>query len=627
MCGVTGFVTRRTSPGFLSGTLERMTDALTHRGPDGYGYLLKQWADGQVIGLGHRRLKIIDLTDRSRQPFINPRTGCALVYNGEIYNYVELRNELVKKGHSFVSTGDAEVALKAYEEWGVDCFSRFNGMWALALADFARRKLILSRDRLGKKPLYYCRAGSSFVFGSEIKSLLRFPGVPRTPNYEKLFRYLSTNYRFVDIDNESFFAQIHQVPKGSFLEIESDLSATSRPYWHLPEKYDTEISEKDAVARFLDLFTDAVRLRLRSDVPVGCMLSGGLDSTSIACIAYKRLGVPIITFSGITGDKPGVYDESEYINEVVNEIGATHHYIRPEPARLIETLTEMLSYHDEPVCTVTWYTLYLIAKKIRGEGVPVILNGHGGDELLAGYWDHYHYHFFDLRAQGDEAEARYEEECWKKNHGRNPAELEQYRTYISALANGTVNSMSRFPDYTDCLAPEMSRKYKKEIRLVSRMPTMLARRQHLELLWETIPASLRPEDRNTMACSLESRSPFLDYRLNEFCFSLPGKFKIRHGLGKWVLREAVKGILPEKVRSRKDKAGFIAPADEWFRRLLPDQIQEIVSSRVFSERGIYNVPRVKQVIEEHCNGGANHAQFLWQLLNAELWLRTLVDTA
>lgn len=629
MCGIAGLVGNGKIDFDLSSTIQDMTNSMAHRGPDDRGHVILSYDDNidkNYVAFGHRRLKIIDLSDKAHQPMLNPRGDIAITYNGEIYNYLELKNELIKKGYSFISTSDTEVILKSYKEWGIDCFERFNGMWALAIFDKKRRKVILSRDRLGKKPLYYYKTQDLFIFASEIKAILKHPLVIKEPNYEKIFRYIATHYRYVDIDQDSYFKGIYQVPKSSVMEIGENFDISSKPYWVFGSGITKgNITDSQAIEGFRDLFFDSVKIRLRSDVPVGCMLSGGLDSTAITSVAYKVLKHPIATFSGITGQEKGVYDESEYIDEVVKETGANFHYIRPDSSDIFETIGEMLYFHDEPVCTVTWHSLYLIAKKVKFENTPVVLNGHGGDELLAGYWDHYQYNFYDMERESNPEALEDEIKLWKINHGRDPSEIENYKKYINELMARKVNEMQRFPDYSDCFKPDFSRKFKKDIEWKNPFRSMLSKRLYSELMFETVPASLRPEDRNTMAHSIESRSPFLDYRLIEYCFSLPNRFKIRNGLGKWLSRQTMRGILPEKVRTRKDKAGFISPADEWFRTINRKQIFDLINSESFKDRGIFNIERINQTFREHLKKEKNHQMFLWQIINLELWFRRFFD--
>lgn len=629
MCGIVGFIATKRPDFNLPSVIRDMTDSLSHRGPDDSGYTGLSYADTagrDNIAFGHRRLKIIDLTESGHQPMFNRSKTLCIIYNGEIYNYLELKDELVKKGVTFISTSDTEVVLAAYEAWGTGCFKRFNGMWAMAIFDKARRKVVVSRDRFGKKPLYYYKTPTEFVFASEIKALLKNPVIEKRPNYERVFRYIAYHYRFGDIDESTFFDNIYQVPKSNFLEIDESLKIKATRYWELDPTLSRDgLSDGDAIEKFKEIFFDAVKLRLRSDVPVGCMLSGGMDSTSVTCVANSILKAPIITFSGITGEEKGIYDESEFIEQVIKKTKADSHYIRQEAADIFETVAEMLRYHDEPICTVTWSSLFLIAKKMAKERVPVVLNGHGGDELLAGYWDHYHYNFYDLFENGDIEGLFYEIKKWKENHGRDIGEISRTIRYISSMKKARVLEMSRFPEYSYLLNEDANQKYKRNIELPSLFAGELSRRLDIELMYDGVPTILRPEDRNTMSQSLESRSPFLDYRLVEFCFSLPNRFKIRDGTGKWLLREAMKGILPEPVRVRKDKAGFIAPADRWFRTVNKDQLNALLNSESFKKRDLFDMNAARSLFEEHLSEKKNHQMVLWQIINLELWFRRFFD--
>jgi asparagine synthase (glutamine-hydrolysing) len=608
MCGIVGYYSFAPGHSIHRDELLVMTQTLAHRGPDDWGCFLLDPAG--------RDTAVFRARDDDT-PFRRGRLGLGhrwMVFNGEVYNYLELKRELEKLGHRFQSTSDSEVVLKSYLEWGTDCFGKFNGMWALAFFDRRTGDLILSRDRFGKKPLYYYQNHKFFIFASEIKAILPHPQVTKAVNLRKILNYAGRHYRYVDNDNESFFEGIVQVPKSSYLVINRDGHSRVSRYWNLEEQESPgrTCPESDLVEQFRELLGNAVEIRLRSDVPVGCMLSGGLDSSSISCLAAAR-NPNLITFSGVTGT--GYYDESEYMQEVNDHLGVPSRRIFPGPGELFPTLREMLTFHDEPVCTVTWYCNYTITREIAPYGVPVVLTGHGGDELLAGYWDHYHYHFSDLRRQGkgDEAEFR----CWLSNHGRPVAEYEREKEYIRRLHQDKHLEIAKYSQYLSALSPGLLRQ-EREPELGSPFTSDLSRRLYLELFYETIPPSLRAEDRNMMAFSLENRLPFLDYRLVEFCFRLDNSLKVRNGLGKWILREAMQGILPEKVRCRKDKTGFNAPADEWFRQEHRQEIWDLIETRSFINQEIYNQEEVRKIFKEHL-GGQNHYMFFWQYINLHLW--------
>ena len=623
MCGIAGYLGYQLGED-SNAIIERMTRSLAHRGPSDQGimrYRMTSKSDqGPIVRFGHRRLKIIDLSQRAHQPMANDDGTIHLTYNGEVYNYLELRDELIRMGMRFRSDSDTEVVVKAYEAWGEEAFARFNGMWGLALLDQRRGLLLLSRDRLGQKPLYYARTETGLIFGSEPKAILAHPDAPHAPNYEKIYRYLAYNYRYVDIDNESFFDGIHQVPKGHVMRMDARGDMTTSAYWSLQIDHIREdMTDEQAIEGYRERFFQAVKYRLRSDVPVGCMLSGGLDSTSITSVAYKVLNTPIITFSGITGDKKGVYDESEYIQAVIEACEAQATFVRPNPADIFETVTRMLGFHDEPICTVTWYGLFLIAEQVAQRNIPVILNGHGGDELLGGYWDHYHYRYYDAAQEGDLLGRDHEIASWQANHRRDPFEVPRSHKMVADYARDEISGMQKFANYERIFSTEAREQHGQDIRVMPLSSPILQQRLASELLYETIPASLRPEDRNTMAHSLESRSPFLDYELVDFCFTLPNRMKIRNGVGKWVLREAMKGILPEAVRTRKDKSGFIAPADVWFRTTNLPQIDAMLAESQLLEQTFFNKSALRTIRDEHVEGRQNHQMFLWQLINLDLW--------
>ncbi|MEW5744455.1 MAG: asparagine synthase (glutamine-hydrolyzing) [Nitrospirota bacterium] len=617
MCGICGFI----AEGNLSfdHILQDMSESMKHRGPDDQGIFIDTLRN-KTIGLAHQRLSIIDLSRKSRQPMLDDAGEVALIFNGEIYNYIELRTELQRKGYDFISTGDSEVILCAYKEWGVGAFKRFNGMWAIALLDRKRQKLILSRDRFGKKPLYYYKNGTDFIFASEIKALFRYPKVPREPNYEKVYRYITKSYRYVDIDDYSFFKGITQVPKGSLMTVDMNQRSSIRKYWSLNTAVNENITEDDAVEGFRELFIDAVKIRLRSDVKVGVMLSGGMDSTSIASTAAKLLNGNVEAFSGISKETISKFDESEYINAVVEDTKIHHHYVRPDIPSFFETLDEMLSFHDEPICTDTWYMMYLINKKIKESGFKVILNGHGGDEILAGYYPGFYQNFYDLFEAGRIQDLLDEIQAFSSIHGKNTDEIGKYIAFIAQTKQDKSLEMKRFKDYRNVVNEDIRERYEKKIVFRSPYADNLSNRLYIELFYDAVPPLLRAEDRTTMTHSIESRLPFLDYRLAEFCFSLPNSFKIRNGTNKWILRESMKGILTEKVRERKDKLGFITPADEWFRAMSSD-IRALFNSNAFKGRGLFDIKEINKMFDEHLGNTENHQMLIWQLLNLELWFK------
>lgn len=635
MCGIVGayhFDGRPISPALL----ERMTSCLAHRGPDDFGHALfhtdgtvSQWKEQRPetaanVGFGTRRLKIIDLSAVS-QPLSNTERTLWLTFNGELYNYLELRGELSSLGHRFLTMTDTEVVLAAFTEWGDSCFGRFNGMWGLAIYDTRDGSLILSRDRWGVKPLYVHRTAEHLLFASEIKALLLHPSVPRAPDGYTIFNYAARHYRWVDGGRRTFFEGIENVLPGTFWRVDARGRVTEGRYWSLkPDRIASVSGDADVLEQFRNLFEDAVRVRLRSDVPVASMLSGGLDSSSVTCMAAKLSGAPITTFSARYQER--AFDEGEYIEDTIRHISADGRFIWPKPGDLLGTLGTMLQAHDEPICTVTWFAHWLVMKEVAGMGFPVLLNGHVGDELFGGYWGHYPYYFADLERDNDPA-FHVEYDQWMGNHNRDPQEYPRFKAQLARIHRGEITKADPFTLYPDVVTPDFRSTYSA----LPNRPNPFASRGNLteklydELTYETVPATLRPEDRNSMAFSIETRSPFLDYRLVEYAFALPNRFKIRNGLGKWVIREGMRGIIPEKVRMRTDKQGFNAPTREWYRDQNRMTVREILASRSLRERGILDQDAVLRRFDEHVAGGADHYLAIWQWLNLELWMRQTFD--
>jgi asparagine synthase (glutamine-hydrolysing) len=550
-----------------------------------------------------------------------------LTFNGEIYNYVELRRDLVQLGHQFLSHTDTEVILHSFLEWGPGCFSRFNGMWALALYDARARTLVLSRDRWGVKPLYVHRSPGLLVFGSEVKALLEHPDVPRRPNYRTIFNYVARHYRWVDGGRETFFAGIEHLPPAHYWTVSPDGEVTERRYWALdPGRQAAPTTDDEVLEQFRDLFTDAVRVRLRSDVPVATMLSGGLDSSSVTCVAARLSDRQVTTFSARYQEQD--FDEGPYIVETIEQVGADGRFIWPKPGDLIDTLETMLRFHDEPICTVTWFAHWLVMREVAGTGFPVLLNGHVGDELFAGYWEHYRYYFADLE-ETNPALFKSEYAQWMSNHQRDSHEYSRFRAGLAAIERGESSKADQFSAYVGVLTDQMRRQHAD----LPMRPNPFTGRGRLvaelydEITYETVPATLRPEDRNSMAFSIETRSPFLDFRLAEFAFALPDRYKIRNGLGKWTIREGMAGIRPERVRNRRDKQGFNAPTVHWYRGANRQVIRDILASRSFAERGILDQSEVLRCFDEHAAGSANHYLAIWQWVNLELWMRQVFDEA
>ncbi len=629
--------------------LERMVLVQAHRGPDGEGYVLLD-ARGQErplavvgrladapgtrpyrhsIGLGHRRLAIIDLSPLGHQPMTTEDGRCWVTYNGEIYNHVELREELRAKGYRFRSASDTEVLLAAYQEWNEACVTRFNGMFAFAIWDRDRRRLFCARDRMGVKPFYYCWDGARFAFASEIKGLLA-AGLRPSPNQRAVFDYLDG--ACLDHSEDTFFEGIRQLPPAHTLTV--DTQVTVQRYWGLPPCGEAGLSMRDAAERFRHLFRDAVRLRLRSDVPIGTCLSGGLDSSSIVCVANdlmfvehavprELIGERQKTFSSCFEDP--AYDERQFIRPVLERTGAEAHYTFPDPKELAESVSQLVWQQDEPFASTSIFAQWNVMRLAAQHGVKVLLDGQGADELLAGYHGFFGAFFADLAAKRRWLGLLWELMAYRRLQGPIPK-------YVFAnLARAFLPSplvrflRSRMIGSVDWIAPEFRRQWGPTPAASSLAGSHLHRMQHQLLTWNGLRALLHYEDRNSMAFGIETRLPFLDYRLVEFLYGLEPELKIRNGWTKAVLREALDGVLPSEVCWRADKMGFVTPEDIWFRTSLREMTRDILSDAQTRARGYLNVEAALKEFEAHEAGRKNISFTIWRWLNLELWCRAFVD--
>ncbi len=606
--------------------LRAMTDAVRHRGPDDEGYFVR---DG--VGFGFRRLAILDLTPSAHQPMRSLDGRYTLVFNGEIFNYIELREELSGLGSRFQSTGDTEVLLRAFEAWGPACVQKFNGMWAFLIHDSRTGTVTGARDRFGVKPLYYYQDRHRVLFGSEIKAI-RASGYYRdTTNWRTAARYFL--FRELDGSDETFFADIKQVPAGHLFELDRRGTLTFHRFWRLSDRREQPVT--DAPARFRDLFEDAVRLRLRSDVPVGVTLSGGLDSTAVICAAARLKGqasnhrpVPTLAFSFNVRD----FDESRFLADTIAQTHADIRSVSTDPVELWGYLDRVLRFHDEPVHSLTAVAGFRIMELAARSGVKVVLGGQGADETLAGYAVYFPNTWYSLLASSQYRELWSELNAHTRVHGGSPyrqAAVEvkrylkrmaaEYRLYRWLATRKKTRSLLGHPWFGADLGRHLLPLDDSPIDLTLR-GTLLRSVECVPL-----PLYLRVEDRNSMAQSIEARLPFMDYRLVSFAFELPPNWKMRGPWNKFILREAMKGRIPESVRTRPDKMGFPVPSARWFRQELSDMVQDTVRSKHVAERGIYDVRRVIADANRHRRGEIDASIDLFQVLQFERWLSVCAE--
>ena len=600
MCGLTGIVDFDRPP--ERAEVERRLDELAHRGPDGRDVV----ADDDAC-LGHRRLAIIDLSDAGLQPM--ERNGLYLLHNGEIYNYLELRDELRGRGHRFSTATDSEVILAAYREWGERCVEHFNGMWAFVIWDAESRMLFASRDRLGIKPFYYRHEGSRFEFASEPWVLSRGGA-----NLGPVRDYLEQGY--LDQGDETFFEGVVRLPPAHSLTFGRD-GIRRRRYWSLNDS----APPSDSVAAVRETVLDAVRLELRSDVPVGTCLSGGIDSSSIA-VAVAAQGHEHQKTVTAFFDDPG-FDERRFAQAVVDRTGAEPHWVTFDAADLVSDLPSIVEAQGEPFGSTSICAGWYVMREAKRAGLTVMLDGQGGDEIFGGYRASFGYLLADLLHAGRVSRATRELRAFTQVHGPRWAAVALATPHIPERARLAVRGRAR--GATALVSPSLASVAWTSPPNGFVFPDRLRRQLHVLLTRRGLPELLRYEDRNSMAHSLEARVPLLDHRLVELAFSLRGDELIRDGETKSVLRRALSDLLPPAVAARRDKLGFVTPEQRFFRGALGELAADVFSSRSFRERGWVNVRAALSRLERHRAGRLDAGMELWRALNLELWARRFID--
>lgn len=574
MCGICGTL----QPSGIELThVVKMNRMASHRGPDGEAYWLwdgqsttgqfvrNESADDQhqqgIIGLGHSRLAILDLSDAGLQPMSSKDKQVWIVYNGEVYNYIELRSELKQVGHKFNTSTDTEVILAAYDQWGTDCFARFNGMWGLAIVDLRRRVLVLSRDRLGIKPLYVWAENKAIAFASEIKQFFVLPQITAVANMDAILEYIDTGY---DLSPASFFEGIQVFPPGCWGEVSIDQAEDllPHPFW-LPENITVSktIGRSEATESIRTIFEHSVRLRLRSDVPVGICLSGGLDSSAIygqvQCLK-DRQGPSTHAFSAVFDDRR--FDERKYIEIVLESFGGIGHNVFPKAQGFLDDFDDFIFHHDEPPGSLSVYAAWSVMQLAKETQIPVLLNGQGGDELFSGYWPAY-YLFLWQRLRRSPLQAAKHLFSLLLPHS-NLTLISQVIPHLHQYQN------RKRQDNRDVLRQCWQSNTQRENWATASQKLEPEQYRISEIRHIHLPRLLKWDDRNSMAFSIEGRYPFLDHRLVEYALRLPPDMNLRRGWNKLLLREALGHVLPPAVQWRRSKIGFETPQSVWVQTIL-----------------------------------------------------------
>jgi asparagine synthase (glutamine-hydrolysing) len=630
MCGIAGIVAVDGLDEHAAARVTRMRDALTHRGPDEAGL----WCDTHAA-LGHRRLSIVDLST-GQQPLANEDGTVHVIFNGEIYNHADVRDELESHGHQYRTKSDTETIVHAYEQWGDACVHRFRGMFAFAIWDGPARRLLLARDRLGVKPLYWTRVGDTLLFGSEIKALLASGLVQARANEAALPELLST--RSI-CGAETLFQGVQKLLPGHLVVFQGG-DAHVRQYWDVPMRRDHQpIDEAPrAVSRFRGLLEESIRLRLMSDVPLGMFLSGGIDSSAVAALMARMIDRPLKTFSVAFNER--ACNELEYARQVAQAIGAEGHEIVIDDGDFFGALPKLVWHEDEPIAHPSSVPLYFVSQ-LASRHVKVVLTGEGSDELLAGY-------------------GKYPRVAWNWRAGT-MYERMLPRPVRSAIASSIVPAMpTRLGRYARRSFLAMDRtpeamffdnfaaiRLQEQQRLLSKAQRLGATPQRAyassrayfdrpgsdstfldRLLYADMKTYLvellMKQDQMSMATSIESRVPFLDHKLVEFAATLPDSWKLSGWTTKRVLRESMKGVLPDSILNRP-KMGFPVPFGEWTRKGWNGVARDVLLDRRSRERGIIDVAAVDTLLRRHAQGRIDAGDRIWSLLNLELWYRTFID--
>ena len=631
MCGIVGVLAFDGSSGVRAGVLARMRDTMAHRGPDGVG----QWVSPDCqVGLGHRRLSIIDLSTTANQPMSNEDGSIWLVFNGEIYNHAEIRAELQRiGGHSWrTDHSDTEVIVHAYEEWGIDCLHRFRGMFGIALWDGRDRTLWLARDRIGIKPVYYSIHHGRITFASEIKALLADPDQQRAVNETSLFHYLSF---LTTPAPDTLFAGIHKLPSGSLLRVTADGSVTERRWWDVWDHVSplTGVSEEEIAERLLAELRTAVRLRKVSDVPVGVFLSGGIDSSTNAALFSEGESSTVKTFSiGYVGEYDSYTNELHYAKRMAQEVGAEYHERLLTQDDLLSFLPAMVRLQDEPIADPVCVPVYYVSELARKNGVIVAQVGEGADELFCGYpwWKRaLALQKYDdlpvprvakraalaaLRALGKDESMRYE---WLRRGSEGLpvfwggaeafAQVEKERLLSPRLRRELAGLTS-----WDAVAP-IRRRFEEKAWEQSTLNWMT----YVDLNMRLPELLLMRVDKMSMGVSLEGRVPFLDHKFVELAMSIPTRVKTKDGVLKYILKKAVRGVIPDELIDRK-KQGFGVPVYEWFFDRLGAQVRRDLDE-FCDQTDFLDGAQVRRILDR------GQAQQAWYLHNFAMWWKEYVS--
>lgn len=607
MCGISGYISReRPKLNVIKQTLNLMK----RRGPDSQNFKIFN-QNNKEIGLLHSRLNIIDLNKRANQPFY--QENFTIIFNGEIYNFIEIRNELKKKNYKFNTESDTEVLLKSYIEFGEKCVEKFVGMWAFAIWDNKKKKLFLSRDIFGEKPLYYCLSDKGFFFGSEIKFIKSLIQKNIKINKDKISSNLFNGYKSIFKNNHTFYKDIYILENATNISIDLNLKFQKNVYWHPKVRINNNINKSEARSELKKLLIKSMVLRSRSDVPLSYCLSGGIDSGILASLASKNLKQNISTFSII--DKDERYDESQNIKIIVEDLKCNNKKINIKKDKyFLNTLKKLTNYHDGPIATISYYVHYLLTKEISKQGYKVSISGVGADELFTGYYDHYLLHLASIKKTSDFKKNLSDWNKYINFNIKNPALKDPYK-YIKDPKNRDNVFEKNFKLYFYAKKKNYSKFSENKF-----CSNLLKNRMLNELFHEVVPVILKHDDLNSMYNSIENRSPYLDKELFNFASSLPSNFLIGDGFQKKILRDSFTKILHNKIRNYRIKKGFNSSISSHL-----NFENNILRKHIFNNnnpiREFVDLKKLEQDINFK-NIPNHYSKFLFSLISTDIFLKS-----
>jgi asparagine synthase (glutamine-hydrolysing) len=601
MCGITGFWDKNLSLHDREKIILSMTDRIAHRGPDGFGYFHGE----NGVSLGHRRLSVLDLSSYGAQPMKSIDENYVITYNGEIYNFLTLKNDLINCGISFSSNSDTEVILKGYIYYGVNIIKMLSGMFSFVIYDKINNLIIAARDRIGIKPFYYYYDRSKFIFSSEIKSILQYPNFIVKPNYESIRDYFVLSYL---VDNNTWYDSIYKLEQGHYLElnlISGQLKNTN--YWSPTVNIDYNSNYEAAKDELKDLILSSINDHQQSDVEVGSHLSGGVDSSTIVSVISKKSRIH--TFSSSFSGLGEIYDESKEIDLILNRFKTNHHQISANANEIIDDLADMTYILDEPDAGPATLPMFYVNKLINQTKVKVVNGGQGVDELFGGYPPSFYFagkNNFDMLRKFQKVPL--------KEAFYTPVYLAKYYSKVLKNNKSTIN----YDLWINDKSKDSIYKYTSVEKNLQHDIFGFEKNLLMSLKYY-LPALLHQEDRMSMRWSIESRVPFLDNRIVDFALRTPSYFKVKNGLSKYIFRDAVKGIVPIEILNNRTKRGYPTPVKIWFRNEMFEYISQFFSKNDLFIHDLFKQGTVKNIILDHRSGKSDNSATIWKLLNIELW--------